>query len=127
MFKAKMILTILVGACALCITVAGAAPVPDNQPEAAAVRVFQTTLQQDLNLKTTLSSTLFPQTEFRPRHGFCRCSCGYPCETSADCGGVSCDPFITCCVRGEATESPLLSGGKSTWSGEEPVSNVKCK
>ena len=31
------------------------------------------------------------------RHGFCRCSCGYPCRTSADCGGVSCDPFITCC------------------------------
>jgi len=31
------------------------------------------------------------------RHGYCRCSCGYPCTTSADCGGVSCDPFITCC------------------------------
>ncbi len=31
------------------------------------------------------------------RHGYCRCSCGYPCRTSADCGGVSCDPFITCC------------------------------
>ena len=31
------------------------------------------------------------------RHGYCRCSCGYPCLTSADCGGVSCDPFITCC------------------------------
>src|SRR5436309_34133 len=22
-----------------------------------------------------------------PRHGYCRCSCGYPCQTSADCGG----------------------------------------
>jgi len=31
------------------------------------------------------------------RHGYCRCSCGYPCQTSADCGGASCDPFITCC------------------------------
>lgn len=31
------------------------------------------------------------------RHGYCRCSCGYACQTSADCGGVSCDPFITCC------------------------------
>jgi hypothetical protein len=31
------------------------------------------------------------------RHGYCRCSCGYPCKTSADCGGSSCDPFITCC------------------------------
>ena len=36
-------------------------------------------------------------TGVRPRHGYCRCSCGYPCSTSADCGGVSCDPFITCC------------------------------
>lgn len=33
----------------------------------------------------------------RHRHGYCRCSCGYPCTTSADCGGVSCDPFISCC------------------------------
>jgi len=126
MFKARVLLMTLVGACALFVTVAGAAPAPDNQPEATAGSVFQTTLQPDLNLKTTLSSTLFPQTEVR-RHGFCRCSCGYPCETSADCGGVSCDPFITCCVRGEANQSPLLGAGKSTWSGEEPVLNVKCK
>ena len=33
------------------------------------------------------------------RTGFCRCSCGFVCTTSADCGGVSCDPFITCCAR----------------------------
>jgi hypothetical protein len=31
------------------------------------------------------------------RHGYCRCSCGYACTSSADCGGASCDPFITCC------------------------------
>ncbi len=30
-------------------------------------------------------------------HGYCRCSCGYPCTTSADCGGVSCDRYISCC------------------------------
>jgi hypothetical protein len=35
----------------------------------------------------------------RPKMGFCRCSCGFQCSTSADCGGVSCDPFITCCAR----------------------------
>ena len=34
-----------------------------------------------------------------PKTGFCRCSCGFPCATSADCGGVSCDKFITCCAR----------------------------
>lgn len=31
------------------------------------------------------------------RRGYCRCGCGLTCETDADCGGVSCDPFITCC------------------------------
>ena len=33
------------------------------------------------------------------RSGFCRCSCGFQCTSSADCQGVSCDPFITCCAR----------------------------
>jgi hypothetical protein len=52
----------------------------------------------------TSSSSASSQSEssFEPaakphRHGYCRCSCGYACQTSADCGGVSCDPFITCC------------------------------
>jgi hypothetical protein len=42
---------------------------------------------------------LQPDGTARPPHrrGYCRCSCGYPCETSADCGGSSCDKFITCC------------------------------
>jgi len=31
------------------------------------------------------------------RRGFCRCGCGITCQTSADCGGGSCDPFVTCC------------------------------
>jgi hypothetical protein len=33
------------------------------------------------------------------KRGTCRCSCGFPCATDADCGGSSCDPFITCCAR----------------------------
>jgi hypothetical protein len=27
----------------------------------------------------------------------CRCSCGQPCKTDADCGGGICSPGITCC------------------------------
>lgn len=28
----------------------------------------------------------------------CRCSCGFPCQTNADCGpGGICSPGITCC------------------------------
>lgn len=29
--------------------------------------------------------------------GTCRCSCGYPCQTDADCGGAPCMKGITCC------------------------------
>ncbi|MCB1033778.1 MAG: hypothetical protein KDD47_08095 [Acidobacteria bacterium] len=28
----------------------------------------------------------------------CRCSCGAPCTTDADCGGGRCTSGITCCV-----------------------------
>ena len=31
------------------------------------------------------------------RLGYCHCGCGVRCETSADCGGSPCRPFITCC------------------------------
>ena len=31
------------------------------------------------------------------RLGYCHCGCGARCETSADCGGSPCRPFITCC------------------------------
>lgn len=125
MFHAKVMLTTLLGACALFVSVAVAAPVSDHQPEAVAGSAFQTAFQPDLTLKTTLSPALFPQTGDRPKKGFCRCSCGFPCATSADCGGVSCDPFITCCVRG-GLDQPL-GLGKSTRTGEEPAVSVKCK
>ena len=47
----------------------------------------------------TPAEDALPDGAARPPHrrGFCRCSCGYPCQTNADCGGSSCDPFITCC------------------------------
>ena len=33
-----------------------------------------------------------------PRLRTCVCSCGFPCETDADCGpGGNCGPGITCC------------------------------
>ena len=48
--------------------------------------------------KATPAASPAPDLLGKPhRRGYCRCSCGYPCQTSADCGGASCDPFITCC------------------------------
>jgi hypothetical protein len=41
-----------------------------------------------------------PEPEFMAnKHlGYCHCGCGpATCRTSADCGGASCDKFISCC------------------------------
>jgi hypothetical protein len=40
-----------------------------------------------------------PEPEFlAKRLGYCHCGCSTArCHTSADCGGASCDPFISCC------------------------------
>jgi hypothetical protein len=40
-----------------------------------------------------------PEPEFLAKKlGYCHCSCStIHCRTSADCGGASCDPFISCC------------------------------
>ncbi len=36
--------------------------------------------------------------EFLAIRRTCRCSCGFPCQTNADCGpGGICSPGITCC------------------------------
>lgn len=128
MLRTKVLLTTLLIACAIFVTaaVAVAAPVSEDQTIANSGSTIRTTLQTDLTLKGefSLGISTTPTTGIKP-HGFCRCSCGYPCETSADCGGVSCDPFITCCVRGAQEQS--LGLGKSTRAGEEPAVNVKCK
>jgi len=40
-----------------------------------------------------------PEPEFLVGTRTCRCSCGFPCKTDADCGGGvgSCRAGITCC------------------------------
>jgi hypothetical protein len=126
MFRAKVMLTTLLGACALLGSAAVAAPVSNDQPETNAGSAFQTALQPDLTLKTTLSPSLFPQIAPGLKGGFCQCGCGIRCQTSADCGGAPCRPFITCCVHGESSPT-LFQFGKSTRTGEEPLPSGKCK
>jgi len=43
--------------------------------------------------------TKTPEPEFLAGGRTCRCSCGFPCKTDADCGGAvgSCRAGITCC------------------------------
>jgi hypothetical protein len=101
----------------LLAAVAAVAATPDSSTQPVtttpAIRHY---LMPDHSIKSVFpdllsqSETLAPQADklagARPQMGFCRCSCGFPCSTSADCGGVSCDKFITCCAR--KTQNPEI-------------------
>src|SRR5215471_3353562 len=127
----KILLKILAITCIL-VVAAGAVstPVSNPQPTTSSDAAIKTVLQPDLSLKSVISPDLLattPQIALGPRHGFCRCSCGYPCQTSADCGGVSCDPFITCCEKEPGKNSFQQGVALSSHKNGEPAINVKCK
>jgi hypothetical protein len=83
------------------VAVAAPAAPAANQPgdSGSAIRTY---LQPDLTFKSVLSSDLLVQAS-ETQHAFgrtCRCSCGFPCKTNADCGpGGVCAPGITCCNK----------------------------
>jgi hypothetical protein len=93
----------------LAATAAVAATSESSSSSATAAPAIRTYLMPDLSFKSVFpdllnqSETLAPRADNmaggRPKMGFCRCSCGFQCSTDADCGGSSCDPFITCCAR----------------------------
>ena len=92
----------------LAATAAVAATSDSNPSNATVTPAIRTYLMPDLSLKSVISLDMMPQIAApQPdtvaggpkRTGFCRCSCGFQCTSSADCGGSSCDPFITCCER----------------------------
>jgi hypothetical protein len=93
----------------LAATAAVAATTDSSSQPATTTPAIRHYLMPDYSIKSVFPD-LLPQsgtvasqpdnvTADRPKRGFCRCSCGFACATSADCGGVSCDPFITCCAR----------------------------
>jgi hypothetical protein len=101
----------------LLAAVAAVAATPDSSSQAVTTApVIRHYLMPDHSIKSVFPD-LLAQSEIlaqrtdtaaadRPKTGFCRCSCGFPCATSADCGGVSCDKFITCCAR--KTQNPEI-------------------
>jgi len=103
---------ILAGLVVLLAAVAAVAATTDTSQSTTGVPAIRTYLMPDLSLKSVVSPALVPQTAPQidstagKRSGFCRCSCGFPCTSSADCGGASCDPFITCCAR--KTQNPEI-------------------
>lgn len=77
-------------------------------PTGEAVQSFagsiHTYLTPDLSLKTVFTATVLQETAGTVTKT-CRCSCGVPCQTDADCGGNVCGVGITCCARGPETKS----------------------
>jgi hypothetical protein len=75
--------------------VAAAAPA---QPGCQPVMDFGKTLKAE-TCPVAAPQTKTPEPEFLVGTRTCRCSCGFPCKTDADCGGAvgSCRAGITCC------------------------------
>ena len=108
LYMRKILLAVL-----LLSAVAAVAATPDSSSQAVTTApVIRHYLMPDHSIKSVFpdllaqSETLAPRTDNfvgggggPKRTGFCRCSCGFQCTSSADCQGVSCDPFITCCVH----------------------------
>jgi hypothetical protein len=128
MSHARLISSAMLLACVFLVVAAVAGTAANDQSLARSTTNIQTSLQPDLTLKSTVAADLV-QTAAVHRRGFCRCSCGYPCTSSADCGGASCDPFITCCDRGETQPAFQQMGARSTRTAEEQAVtvNLKCK
>jgi len=107
LYMRKTLLVVL-----LLAATAAVAATPDSSSQAATTTpVIRHYLMPDHSIKSVFpdllpqSETLAPRADNfvggggPKRTGFCRCSCGFQCTSSADCQGVSCDPFITCCAR----------------------------
>jgi hypothetical protein len=114
------------------LLIAVAALAANNQSAANSGSAFRTYLQPDLTFKSVLSPEFLPQTQ-GTQVAFsrtCRCSCGYPCKTNADCGpGGVCASGITCCNRGpQAPQNALFWGAaSSSRSAAAPDLDSKCK
>lgn len=140
MRKTLMVLCVL----SLAVVVAASTSAPNAQTatNSPAIRTY---LLPDLSLKTVISPDILPASakpgaepvgtvaSGPPKKGFCRCSCGYPCSSDADCGGASCDPFITCCDKGPRNKDTELfyqgisNSSHKTALPEEVLKKLNCK
>jgi hypothetical protein len=99
MLKSKSLLVLLL----LMTAAAFAATASSDGTQASAVPI-KTFLRADLSLKSVVLAPEVTQPAAAKAAAFtlktCRCSCGQPCTTNADCGpGGACGVGITCCNR----------------------------
>jgi hypothetical protein len=97
MWGAVLLVTLFMTAAAF------AAPPSSNGTQASAVPI-KTFLRSDLSLKSVVIApeVTQPATGKTAPVAFlrtCRCSCGQPCKTDADCAGGICSGGISCCNR----------------------------
>ncbi|MGC2744990.1 MAG: hypothetical protein WA672_17570 [Candidatus Angelobacter sp.] len=125
----------------LAATAAFAATSDSNSSSATVTPAIRTYLMPDLSLKSVISPELLGQHALAAsqpdtvaggpkRTGFCRCSCGFQCTSSADCGGSSCDPFITCCARtGQSSDAEWFRSSQASHKTAVPEAILKadCK
>jgi hypothetical protein len=108
-----------------------AAPAAGTQPAVNPGSAIRTYLQPDLTFKSVLSSDLLiqPQNTQSAFGRTCRCSCGFPCKTNADCGpGGVCAAGITCCNKDPRGSDPWSEGAAlSSRSTPLPELKSKCK
>lgn len=135
---------LLLSALAL-VSVVAASTAASNHQAVTNSSAIRTYLLPDLSLKSVISPDLLPASspaltpsaatlaQAPRKRGTCRCSCGYPCATDADCGGTSCDPFISCCdksPRDKDTEwfyQGVNNSSHKTALPEEVVKKANCK
>jgi hypothetical protein len=125
----------------LAATAAIAATSDSSSSNATITPAIRTYLMPDLSLKAVFSADFLgqhaavaPQPDTLAggpkRTGFCRCSCGFQCTSSADCGGSSCDPFITCCARkGQSSDAEWFRSSMASHKTAVPEAILKadCK
>ena len=140
MFSRSILKMFLFATILLAVVASASAAAPPNEEAQNSVGSIHTYLMPDLSLKSVFpdllprSETLVPQAgNFaggRPKRGFCQCSCGFQCATDADCGGSSCDPFITCCARkGQGSDAEWFRSSQASHKTAVPEAILKadCK
>lgn len=103
-------------------------PAPNNSEKNSSTTI-KTYLQADLSLKSVFQSPATAQLAIGTKT--CRCSCGQPCTTNADCGGGVCAPGITCCnAPGKSGTGAYFAERDSLSSHKDPARvsvSVNCK
>ena len=104
MLSHSILKTFLFATILLAAGATAAATAPTDEAVQSSAGSIHTYLTPDLSLKTVFSATVLQETA-RIGTKTCRCSCGVPCQTDADCGGNVCGVGITCCFRSPEAKS----------------------